>query len=358
MDIPNKMNRKLDFESAVHQKINQLLSEIDTFKGSWKVLEQTKSDYLKELRRIATIESIGSSTRIEGATLTDQEVKKLLKSVKIRKLENRDDQEVVGYYEALEIILENFEEIPLTQSYIHQLHELLLKHSHKDQTHKGRFKNLSNQVVANHPDGTQRTIFRTTEPHLVATEMEALILWTDERFTEQDLHPLLIVSAFVYEFLSIHPYQDGNGRLSRLLTTLLLLKSDYRFVQYVSFERVIEGRKEAYYLALMDGQKNRYKDEERIDQWTLFFLECLIKLTKRLQAKYETYSKLKIALNERQQHIVTYVKEKEPVQINEIEKVLENYSRNTIKKDLAYLVNEGILLKIGAGRGVRYHIKK
>jgi Fic family protein len=352
------MEQKLDFNSATHQKLNQLLSKIDTFKGSWKILEQTKSGYLKELRKIATIESIGSSTRIEGATLTDQEVEKLLKSVKISKLEKRDEQEVIGYYEALEIILENFEEIPLNQSYIHQLHGILLKHSGKDQAHKGRFKNLSNQVVANYPDGTQRTIFRTTEPHLTASEMEFLLTWITERLEKQDLHPLLIVSTFVYEFLSIHPYQDGNGRLSRLLTTLLLLKLDYQFIQYVSFEHVIEHKKEAYYRALMSGQKNRYNENERIDKWIIFFLESLIELTKRLEVKYETYSKLKINLNERQQQIVSYMKEREVAQIKHIVELLENQSRNTIKKDMAFLVNEGVLLRTGAGRGVRYHFKK
>jgi Fic family protein len=211
--------------------------------------------------------------------------------------------------------------------------------------------------VANYPDGKQRIIFKTTAPHLTASEMEVLLSWTNERFKEQDMHPLLIVSTFVYEFLSIHPYQDGNGRLSRLLTTLLLMKLDYRFVQYVSFEHVIESKKEAYYRALMDGQKNRYHEEERIDRWILFFLKNLIELTRRLEAKYDTYSKLKVVLNERQQQIVAYVKKKETVQIKEIESGLENYSRNTIKKDLAYLVNEGFLLKTGAGRGVRYHIK-
>ncbi|MCP4356226.1 MAG: Fic family protein [Proteobacteria bacterium] len=358
MDIPNKINQKLDFESSVHQQINQLLSVVDMFKGAWKVLEQTKSGYLKELRKIATIESIGSSTRIEGATLTNEEVEKLLKSVKISKLEKRDEQEVVGYYEALEVILENYETIPLTESYIHQMHGFLLKHSHKDQTHKGKYKNLSNQVVANYPDGTQRTIFRTTEPHLTASEMESLLIWTNDRLDKNDLHPLLIVSTFVYEFLSIHPYQDGNGRLSRLLTTLLLMKLDYQFVQYVSFEHVIESKKEAYYRTLMTGQKNRYKEEERIDKWVHFFLESLMELTKRLEVKYETYSKLKVGINERQQQIVAYIKENEPVQIKVLESTLVNYSRNTIKKDLAYLVNEGILLKTGAGRGVRYYIKK
>lgn len=358
MDIPNKINEKLDFKSSIYQQINQLLSVVDTFKGSWKVLEQTKSGYLKELRKIATIESTGSSTRIEGATLTDAEVEKLLKSVKISKLETREKQEVIGYYEALEVILENYKEIPLNQSYIHQLHGILLKHSYKDQTHKGKFKNLSNQVVANYQDGTQRTIFRTTEPHLTASEMEGLLNWTNERLNKNDLHPLMIVATFVYEFLSIHPYQDGNGRLSRLLTTFILLKLDYQFIQYVSFEHVIENKKEDYYRALMDGQKNRYNDDERIDKWLFFFLESLIQLTKRLEAKYETYSKLKLVLNDRQQQIIAFVTEEKTTQIKNIEIELKNYSRNTIKKDLAYLVNESLLIKTGAGRGVKYHIKE
>lgn len=187
--------------------------------------------------------------------------------------------------------------------------------------------------------------------------MQGLIAWTNERMAKKDLHPLMITAAFVYEFLSIHPYQDGNGRLSRLLTSLLLLKQDYKFVQYVSFENVIETRKEGYYRALMEGQKNRYKEEERIDSWMLFFLECLILLTRRLEAKYETYSKLKTVLNERQQSVLSFMEEHKNAQVGELATHLEDYSRNTLKKDLAYLVKEGLLLKTGEGRGVRYHVK-
>lgn len=355
MDISNNMKIKLDFNSTVYQQISQQLSIIDTFKGSWKAIEGQQSKYLKELRKIATIESIGSSTRIEGATLTDEEVEKLLKSVKITKMQSRDEQEVVGYYEALEIILESYSDIDLEERYIHQMHGILLKYSDKDQRHKGQYKALSNQVVANYPDGTQRTIFRTTEPHLTPGEMQGLIAWTNERLAKKDLHPLMITAAFVYEFLSIHPYQDGNGRLSRLLTSLLLMKQDYRFIQYVSFENVIETRKKAYYRALMECQKNRYKENERIDSWILFFLECLIVLSQRLEAKYETYSKLKTVLNERQQSVLGYIKEHKTAQVGEIESQLKSYSRNTLKKDLAFLVKEGLILKTGEGRGVRYH---
>lgn len=358
MDISKNINNKLEFSGAVYQQITQKLSVIDSFKGNWKAIENSESRYLKELRKIATIESIGSSTRIEGATLTDEEVEKLLKSVKITKLQSRDEQEVVGYYEALEIILENYADIEISERYFHQLHGILLKHSHKDQTHKGRYKNLSNQVVANYPDGTQRTIFRTTEPHLTPNEMQDLIEWVNLRMEKKDMHPLMMVAAFVYEFLSIHPYQDGNGRLSRLLTLMLLMQQDYKFIQYVSFENVIETRKDEYYKALMEGQKNRYKENERIDLWMLFFLESLIILTQRLDAKYETYNKLKLVLNARQQQIIEFIKEHKTIRVSDVEQNMPNQSRNTLKKDLVFLVKEGLILKTGERKGTQYHLKE
>ena len=353
--MSDNMQMKLDFTSVAYQQISQQLSVIDSFKGNWKAIESQQSKYLNDLRKIATIESIGSSTRIEGATLNNEEVGKLLKSVKITKMQSRDEQEVVGYYEALETILENYADIDIEERYIHQLHSILLKYSDKDQRHKGQYKNLSNQVVANYPNGTQRTIFRTTEPHLAAAEMQGLIAWANERIVKKDLHPLMITAAFIYEFLSIHPYQDGNGRLSRLLTSLLLMKLDYKFIQYVSFENVIETKKEGYYRALIEGQKNRYREKEQIDSWIQFFLESLIVLTQRLEAKYETYSKLKTVLNERQQIVLEYIKEHKTAQVGGLGNQLKVYSRNTLKKDLAYLVKEGLLLKTGEGRGVRYH---
>ncbi len=358
MDIPKNISDKLNFEGIVYQQIMKQLSVIDSFKGSWATIELKDSKHLKELRKIATIESIGSSTRIEGATLSNEEVEKLLKSVKITKLENREQQEVVGYYETLLIILENYQDIEITERYIHQLHSILLKHSNKDQKHKGKYKTLSNQVVANYPDGTRRTIFKTTDPALTAIEMEALLFWLKKRLGKSDMHPVITTAAFIYEFLSTHPYQDGNGRLSRLLTTLLLLKQGYEFTQYVSFEHIIEERKEAYYRALMEGQKNRYQSSESMEKWILFFLESLVELINRLEAKYKTYSKLKVVLNERQQHIIAFLKEQQSAKIKDIEKGLGIYSRNTIKKDLAYFVNEGVIIKMGAGRGVEYHFKK
>ncbi len=352
------IDQKLAFDTNTFQHVIKLLSIVDSFKGGWKNVELKHSKHLSELRKIATIQSIGSSTRIEGAVLTDAEVEKLLKSVQITQLTTRDQQEVVGYYEALQLILENYEDIELSERYIHQFHGILLKHSAKDQIHKGKYKSLSNQVVANYPDGTQRVIFRTTEPSLTAKEMESLLIWTKMRLEKEDMHPVLIAATFIYEFLSIHPYQDGNGRLSKLLTTYLLMRQGYAFVQYVSFEHIIEEKKDDYYRALMDGQKNRYSETEKIDRWIIFFLECLVILIKRLERKYATYSKLSKHLNDRQQAIFAFVRKLKVARMSDLEEAFQNHSRNTLKKDIAYLVKEGLLLKTGERKGTRYHFEE
>ena len=173
----------------------------------------------------------------------------------------------------MEIIFESFENIELTENYTKQLHQNLLRHSEKDTRHRGEYKSLSNKVVANYPGGIQKVIFNTTEVHLVDTEMSEIFEWTNSQFKYKEIHSLIIVANFIYEFLSIHPFQDGNGRLSRLLTTLLLLKNDYLFIQYVSFENLIEKTKKEYYQALMEGQKDRYDEKENISYWVLYFLE-------------------------------------------------------------------------------------
>lgn len=355
MDISSKIDKKLEFGSKKYLHLSKLLSQVDTFKGSWQEIAHKEARYLKELCQIATVASVGSSTRIEGVKMTDAEIDKLLKSVKINKLQKRDEQEVVGYYDALKVILDNYQDLHLSERYIHQMHEILLKHSPKDQRHKGRYKQISNKVVANYPDGTQKVIFKTTEPHLTQGEIQELLAWTNESVKVDEIHPLIIVATFVYEFLSIHPYQDRNGRLSRLLTTLLLMQQGYDFVQYISFEHVIESRKEAYYKALLQGQKDRYTDDERIDEWLSFFLECMIELTERLEKKYSTYSKIKLKLNDRQKSILIFIQQEKTTKVGAIEKALPGESRNTIKKDLSYLLNEGLILRTGAGRGVQYH---
>ena len=352
------MDKKLRFDFPTTQKIINKIGFIDSFKGKWLAIEKEENRYLKELRKIATIQSIGSSTRIEGATLSNEEVETLLANIKINKLETRDEQEVFGYYDALEVILENYSEINLDESNIFSLHNLLLKYSGKDQTHKGKYKQLSNKVVATYPGGEQRIIFNTTEPYLVKKEMDDLIVWVNEKLQSNEIHPLIIIGAFVYEFLSIHPFQDGNGRLSRLFTTLLLMKSDYPFIQYVSFENHIEKEKQRYYQVLMDAQKHRYSENEIIDKWIIFFLGSLEILIQKLEEKYSRYKSKGPYLNERQRIALDFIRKNEPVKTSDVAKFMKQESIHTIKKDMLYLHREGVIEKVGLGKATIYLIKE
>ena len=348
------MDKKLRFDFATTQKVINKIGFIDAFKGKWLAIEKEESRYLRELRKIATIQSIGSSTRIEGATLTNEEVATLLDNLEINKLKTRDEQEVIGYYDTLEIIIENYDTIELTAGNIFNLHSRLLKYSAKDQSHKGQYKQLSNKVVAKYPDGQQRVIFNTTAPYLVSKEMDELLQWTHQQLEEQTVHPLIVIATFVYEFLSIHPFQDGNGRLSRLLTTLLLLQQDYPFIQYVSFENQIEQNKQAYYQVLMAAQQHRYSEKEVIGQWMIFFLESLEAMVRKLEQKYTHYKNKSPYLNERQKQVLSYIKASEPVKIGDIASFMSGVSKNTIKKDVQYLLQEGTIEKAGKGRGTVY----
>lgn len=352
------MESKLKFDFKTTQQIIKKIALIDSFKGKWTGLEVKESIYLKELKQIATIESIGSSTRIEGSTMTDEEVKKLINSVKITSFKTRDEQEVYGYYEVLNLILDTYEAVEIKENHIHHLHKSLLQVSSKDESHRGSYKKLSNKVVANYPGGHQKIIFNTTEPFLVKGEMEKLISWTNENFEKEELHPLIIIGTFVYEFLSIHPYQDGNGRLSRLLTTLLLLRQGYDFMQYASMEIEIEKRKKEYYKALMNGQKNRGTKKEIINDWILFFFGTLESTINKLEERYAKIKNKRIYLNDRQKAIIEFIKKNEPVKISDITSSMNDYTPYTLKKDMRYLSDQGVIKKMGKARATIYIVNE
>lgn len=353
----NEYEEMLAFHFQTTQAIIRKIGIIDTFRGRWNQIEQKNNRYLRELRRVATIESIGSSTRIEGAVLTNEDVQKLIKSVKITAFTSRDEQEVFGYFEVLDLILDNASAIDLTEGYIKQLHGILLRYSEKDQRHRGVYKTVSNQVVANYPDGSQRVIFQTTLPHLTEAAMYRMVNWVGNELSRNELHPLLVIGLFIYEFLSIHPFQDGNGRLSRLLTTLLLLRSGYDFAQYISFENIIEQRKADYYAALMSGQQHRGRDKEVIGDWMLFFLSCLETLIERLNAKYALYQQKGGYLNARQERLLQVLTETEPTKISDLATRLPDESINTLKKDLRYLVEQGLIERLGTLKASVYVLK-
>ena len=270
----------------ISPEILRLIAEIDEFKGAWRAMTSLAPERLAILKRVATIESIGSSTRIEGAKLSDEDVENLLGQLDRKSFASRDEEEVAGYAEAMDTVFESFVNISLSENYIKQLHGMLLRHVHKDERHRGEYKTLPNHVEARSADGKSLgVVFETASPFETPGRMQTLVAWTREAMEDKSLHPLVVTGLFVVEFLAIHPFQDGNGRLSRILTALLLLKSGYTYVPYSSLEAVVEENKESYYLALRRTQITLNNDAPDWVPWLTFFLRSLKKQKERLEAK-------------------------------------------------------------------------
>ncbi|WP_321860077.1 Fic family protein [Burkholderia cenocepacia] len=334
-----------------------LIARIDEFKGAWRALGTLAPDRLSALRRVATIESIGSSTRIEGSKLNDREVERLLSNLAIKQFETRDEQEVAGYAELMDLMFRAWEDIPFNENHLKQLHQILLQYSLKDERHRGRYKTSSNSVAAFDENGVQiGIVFETASPFDTPRLMTELVQWVHDEREKAYLHPLLIVAVFVVVFLEIHPFQDGNGRLSRVLTTLLLLQAGYVYVPYSSLESVIEMNKEAYYLALRQTQGTIRADAPNWQPWLLFFLRSLAEQVRRLEKKVERERIVLAALPALSLQIVEFVREHGRITMAEAIK-LTGSNRNTLKPHLRDLIERGHLEQHGSGRGVWYGLK-
>jgi len=338
------------FDPNNWMELAQELSQLDRFDAQWQAIERREQKTLKELKSIATVRSVGASTRIEGSRLSDKEVEVLIENLDINKLTERDEQEVAGYYNALNLIGESYRDIPVAESSIRQLHNILMKYSTKDNYHKGNYKINTNRVERTEADGSKTTIFETTPPGWATQDaMARLVNWYNNDSTT---HPLIRASLFIYEFLSIHPFQDGNGRVSRLLATLLLMKSGYVWIEYVSFEHEIEHRKKEYYKRLMEVQRNR--PGEDVTEWVYFFLDCLKNLQGQLLQKLAEKEKRE-TVGIREQHIYAMVENNPGISSGEIAEKL-NIPNSTVKRILADLVSMRNLIVHGAGRGTQYSI--
>ena len=340
-----------NFTIELDWKLLRTISEIDRFDASWSSIEKKEGQSLKHLKTLATIKSVGASTRIEGSKMSDEEVENLLNKIDISKIEDRDSQEVVGYFNVLDLMIENYIDVEISENNIKNLHKKLLEISSKDEWHRGEYKQLTNAVEMSFPDGTKQIIFRTTEPGIATQEaMRKLIDWYDN---EKEVHPLVKTAAFVYDFVSIHPFQDGNGRLSRLLTTLLLLKSGYNWIQYVSFEHEIEHNKKNYYRSLRSCQAQR--PEEEITEWINFFLESMKNVQYKLSNKLKLFG-IETKLSPREKSIYTYIGDHPGCKSGGISKELK-IPNPTVKRLLKKLVLSEIIKKHGKGAGVNYSIK-
>jgi Fic family protein len=338
---------------AITPEFLGLIAEIDEFKGGWRAMQAMAPERLAALRHVATIESIGSSTRIEGAKLSDREVEELLGPLGSTAFTSRDEQAVAGYAEVMDQVFHSHADIPFAENHIKQLHGMLLRHAGKDQRHRGEYKTLPNNVEAFDSDGKSiGVIFKTVTPFDTPFRMQELVAWARAALEDKSLHPLLVIGVFVVVFLQIHPFQDGNGRLSRVLTTLLLLKAGYSYVPYSSLESVIEHNKDGYYLALRRTQTTLENDDPDWLPWLRFFLSSLKAQKDRLAIKIDSGDKF-AGLPPEAVRIIEHVRRHGRITTAEAQ-TLTGKPRPTVKKRLADLTRAGILLRHGEGRGSWY----
>lgn len=330
-----------------------LLGAIDDVKGQFKEGLRMTPQAITNLRRSVLITSAGASTRIEGAKLNDEEVQKIMGELAVSKFADRDSQEVQGYLETLQNVFDGYEKLPLREGTIKSLHKELLKHSTKDEAQRGDYKKKENIVGVLGPDGKiARIVFRTTPAYLAPKEMQELVDWAHDALEKNRFHPLLIIANFIVEFLKIHPFEDGNGRLSRVLTNLLLLRSGYSFVAHISHEQIIEQRKDQYYFALRASQATFNTDDATIAPWLNFFLSVVKEQASRAFAYFEE-EKIEDILSPKQYEIWKYISRVGEVSPGLIVKET-GVVMPTVRQGLNRLIQLGKVKRIGRGRGTRY----
>lgn len=346
----DRFNQRIPLTQDILAKI----ARIDQFKGLWQGSLRLSPQILGRLKSWVIITSTGASTRIEGATMTDDEIARFLRGLKSQHPKSRDEQEVAGYADLIGRIFDNYQTIKLSENWILQFHSILLHYSDKDQTHRGKYKDTPNTVVMTNKAGEQIVLFEPTPPYLVQPEMQAVIDWTNEQLKTGQIHPILIIANFIFEFLAIHPFIDGNGRISRALTNLLLLKAGYGYVPYVSLDEIIEETKAEYYLVLRASQKNHKTGHENIAPWVEYLLNTLLEQTDKARGLMEADQPEKL-LSEKQIRIYSLFNAGKELGVAEISKLTKSQiPQATIKQALSRLVALKLLERIGQARSTRY----
>lgn len=347
---PDDFHPRLD--PAKTAELIRLLGQVDEFKGHWRKLREIRAERLNELRQVTTIESTGSSTRIEGVELSDAEVAQVLSGISLDSFRERDEWEVRGYAELLQTIFDNFADLPLETRFIKQLHGILLKYSEADAWHRADYKKTPNHVEAKHPDGRVEIVFQTTSPFETPLRMDDLLRATNEALARGESHPLIVIARFIVDFLAVHPFQDGNGRLARALTALLLLRSAYEYVPYASLERIIEDNKVAYYAALRESQLAMREEPQDFGEWLLFFLRILRVQQETLLAKLNVERSM-LQLSAIQEKILNQLDREGKVSAASLAASLAIPDR-TVRYHLDILIRNGLVATQGERRGRRY----
>ncbi len=353
----DRLTARLNLKPSVIEQVFSIIAEIDAVKNSWKITSKILPQTLERLTHSVIVTSTGASNRIEGNKLTDSEVEALYKNLRIRKFKTRDEQEIAGYLEVLELVFDSYADIPLKESTILQLHRDMLKYSEKDERHRGQYKFGPNRVEAKDRKGNVvGIIFDPTPPHLTPKEMQELVAWHTEAKTRNFKHPLLLIANFVFEYLAIHPFQDGNGRTSRLLTNLMLLQTGYEFVSVVSHEHLIEARKADYYLALSKAQSSWKSKREDISVWIIYFLS-IVREQARQALNILTGDNIDYLLSEKQLELWHWVSQQPEKTFSRIEAIdAMGFPPRTVEACIKKLLNLQKITRVGEGRATRYRV--
>ena len=352
-----RLTVRLNLKAEVVEAVYSMIAEIDAVKNGWQITGRLQPQTLERLTHSVIVTSTGSSNRIEGNRLSDSEVEALYRKLRIKKFATRDEQEVAGYLEMLELVFENFADIPIKETTILQLHGDMLKYSEKDARHKGEYKFGSNRVEAKDLSGNIiGVIFDPTPPHLVKKEMQELVEWYQWAVAAKQKHPLLLVANFIFEFLAIHPFQDANGRASRLLSNLMLLQHGYNFAAAVSHEKLIEGAKADYYLALNRTQKTWKGKKENVSEWLLFFLR-IVQAQARQALRILEGESIDYLLSEKQLQLWQWAGMAPGQEFSRKDAIAAlGFPARTVEAIIRKLLDMKKLERLGAGRATRYRI--
>lgn len=335
------------------------IADIDHFNGIWQGgFSNIGREQLKVMKRIATIESVGSSNRIEGNKMSDTEIEKLFSEIDKKSFKSRDEEEVAGYADLINTIFDNYQDIPLSENYIKQLHQILLRYSSKDERHRGEYKKDSNRVAAFDADGHEiGSIFETATPFDTPRLMRELLEWANDNFKDRYFHPIIVIGVFIVHFLAIHPFTDGNGRMSRALTIMLMLQQGYSYMPYASMESIVEASKEGYYRALHGTQKSIWTDKVNYEPWLSFFVTSLQKQKRVLEEKINLVQKQESEkLSATAKKILELYAEQPEWTVAGIADTLDK-NIETIKKSVQSLLKKGYLVKHGTTKAVFYTLK-
>ncbi len=339
----------------VPAKVWEKIAKIDELKGSWISGAQLSPQVLGRLKKSVLVTSTGASTRIEGVKLSDQDIEKFLRGIAIQKFSDRDKQEVQGYYELLQNVFESWKTLHLTEATIKHFHQELLKYVEKDRFHLGEYKKRENKVhMINHAGESIGILFDTTPAYLTPKEMQELVEWTRDSLGQGRHHPLLVIGNFLVEFLNIHPFQDGNGRLSRVLTNLLLLRAGYLFMPYISHEKLIEDSKPEYYLALRKSQKTIKTSRENITPWLDFFLTIFLKQS-QLAVELLSHENVEKLFSPKQEIVWNIFRKAIEITPREIVQQTK-IARPTVNQILNRLLLFKKIERLGLGRSTRYRV--